>query len=77
MSEVPQTPPEPPAPTSRRRFGCMQVLGIILIAVLLSAIATGVWIKYNVYASAFKTTTLSEKEEAAFSEKLARLQAAA
>lgn len=77
MTEESQTPP-PTAPASapKRRFGCMQVLGIILAAVLLSAIATGVWIKYNVYASAFKTTTLSEKEEAAFAEKLARLEAA-
>lgn len=65
-----------PAPAPIRRFGCMQVLGIILAAVLLSAIAAGIWVKYNVYASAFKTTTLSEKEEAAFAEKLARLEAA-
>ena len=77
MTEASQTPtPSTLAPAPKRRFGCMQVLGIILAAVLLSAIATGVWIKYNVYASAFKTTTLSEKEEAAFAEKLARLEAA-
>ncbi len=77
MTEESQTPPaSPPALTPKRRFGCMQILGVILAAVLLSAIATGVWIKYNVYASAFKTTTLSEKEEAAFAEKLAMLEAA-
>ncbi len=69
-------PPTAPVPAPKRRFGCMQVLGVILAAVLLSAIAAGVWVKYNVYASAFKTTTLSEKEEAAFAEKLARLEAA-
>jgi len=74
--EIPTQPPSAPAPVPKRRFGCMQVLGIILAAVLLSAIATGVWIKYNVYASAFKTTTLTEKEEAAFAEKLARLESA-
>lgn len=77
MTDESQMPPANSAPsTPKRRFGCMHVLGAILAAVLLSAIATGVWIKYNVYASAFKTTTLSEKEEAAFAEKLARLEAA-
>jgi len=54
----------------------LQILGIILIAVVVSAIAAGVWVKYNVYASAFAPTTLSEKEEAAFAEKLALLEAA-
>lgn len=79
MTDSSQTPPaSSPAsvPAPKRRFGCLQVLGIILIAAVVSAIAAGVWVKYNVYASAFTPTTLSEKEEAAFSEKLARLEAA-
>lgn len=77
MTEESQTPPPgTPAHAPKRRFGCMQVLGTILVAVLLSAIAAGVWVKYNVYASAFTTTTLSESEEAAFVEKLAMLEAA-
>lgn len=74
--QSPTPPPTAPASAPKRRFGCMQILGIILAAALLSAIAAGVWVKYNVYASAFKTTTLSEEEEAAFAEKLARLEAA-
>lgn len=78
MSQDTQDPKPAPPGSSKppRRFGCMHVLGIILVAVLLSVIATGAWIKYNVYASAFKATTLSEKEEAVFAEKLARLEAA-
>ena len=79
MTESSLTPPlSSPAlaPAQKRRYGCLRVLGIILIAAVVSAIAGGVWVKYNVYASAFAPTTLSEKEAAAFSEKLARLEAA-
>lgn len=72
-----ETPAETtPAPKQKRRFGCMQVLVILLAAVLLAALGTGWWIKRNVYASTFKTTKLSEKEEAVFEEKLVRLEAA-
>lgn len=79
MTESSQTPTASspvPAPAPKRRFGCLQILGIILIAGVVSAIAAGVWVKYNVYASAFTPTTLSEKEESAFAEKLARMEAA-
>lgn len=75
-AQSPSPAPSAAAPVPKRRFGCMQVLGIILAAVLLSAIATGVWIKYNVYASAFKPVTLDEEEQAEFQAKLARLEAA-
>ena len=60
----------------KKRFGCLHVLGIVLVAVLISILATGWWVKHNIYASTFANTTLSESEEVAFSDKLARLEAA-
>ena len=67
---------ELPTPTKKRRFGCMQILVALLVALLIGIAATGWWVKRNVYASSFKTTQLSESEQAAFSEKVARLEAA-
>lgn len=54
----------------------MHVLLALLIAVLLSMLVAGIWVKRNVYASAFRPTVLSEKEETAFQEKVARLESA-
>jgi len=75
MSE--EKAPESTTPSKpKRRFGCMQILMIVLVAILLSIIATGWWVKHNVYASPFQPTELSEREQDAFEEKVARLEAA-
>jgi hypothetical protein len=65
-----------PAPKKRSARGCMKILGVLLAVVLVAILVTGWWVKHNVYASAFKTTTLTETEQSAFSLKLARLEAA-
>lgn len=65
-----------PAPRPARRFGCIHVLAIILAATLLAVVATGWWVKRNVYASPFEPTRLTEQEEAEFQQKVARLEAA-
>lgn len=71
-----KSPEITPAPKVARRFGCMHVLAIILAATLLSMLATGWWVKRNVYASPFKPVELNEREQAAFEQKLAQLEAA-
>ncbi len=64
-----------PSP-KRGSKGCLKILGVLLAVVLVTILVTGWWVKHNVYASAFKTTTLTETEQRAFSEKLTRLEAA-
>ncbi len=68
---------EAPIPAKKKSLsGCMKVLLVMFVAVLIGVVATGWWVKRNVYASTMKPTVLSESEEAAFSEKVARLEAA-
>lgn len=88
MTEDPPSPENTPAPAPspapapasapvhKRKFGCLQVLAVLLVAVLVAMGATAFWVKRNVYASAMKPTVLSESEQEAFSQKVARLEAA-
>ncbi len=63
--------------TKKSRIGCLQVLGIFALAILVSGLLIAWWVKYNVYASEFKPTTLSAKEEKILNAKLARLNKSA
>jgi len=57
-----------------RRFGCLQVLGIVALAVLVTAVATIFLAKAYLLPPAFKPVVLTPAEEKALSEKLADLQ---
>jgi len=63
--------------TANRRFGCLQVVGLLATAVILTAVLTGWWVKHYLYASPLTPTELSEKERKTLNTKLAALDAAA
>ena len=63
--------------TKKSRIGCLQILGILAFAIVITGLLMAWWIKYNVYASDFKQTTLSLKEEKILNAKLARLDESA
>lgn len=75
MSDETQTPPTTPAKPVGRS-GCMKMLMVALVAVLVAIAGAGIWVKRNVYASAFKPVTLDEDEQAEFQTKLAQLESA-
>lgn len=75
--QIPPTPTPAPTPPPPRRFGCLQVLLIVLVAMLLTAVAAGWWVKHYLYASPFKPTTLSAREEKVLENKLEQLDEAA
>jgi hypothetical protein len=57
----------------RSRPSCLQILGILLLGIVLIAALAGWWVKYNVYASPFDPTNLSESEKEVLEAKMARL----
>ena len=61
----------------KKRFSCLHVLGIMFIAVLLTALMTAWWIKSNIYANKFKPVQLSKKEQQVFEGKLDLLEKSA
>ena len=58
------------------RFSCLQVLVIIGIVAVVSALATGLWVKHYIYASPFEPTKLNAREEKVFQSKLEQLEQA-
>lgn len=61
------------AASPQRRFGCLQVLGIVLLAVILAVGAT-VWVVHSyIFPGDFKPVVLSRKEESRLNAKLAML----
>ena len=72
--------PEPAAqPVARRKmqFGCLHVLGIVLIVMLITGLFAGWWVKHYIYASPYKPTQLSPSAQKKLDEKLARLDESA
>ncbi|MDC0357462.1 arginine N-succinyltransferase [Oligoflexia bacterium] len=61
--------------TTSRRFGCLQVLIIVLVVALCTALGTAWWVKHYLYASNFKPTKLTTQEEQTLEGKLSRLGA--
>jgi hypothetical protein len=59
------------------RFGLLQVLGIVALVVVITALLTAWWVKHYIYASKFTPTVLTVKEQKALNSKLAKLDAAA
>ena len=68
---------EPSPPKSKRQFGCGQVVGLMLVAAILSAGAMFWWAKRYLYAKELSPVALSNQEEQVLERKLTRLEAAA
>jgi hypothetical protein len=61
----------------KRRFGCLHVLGILLIVIIITAFLTGWWLKQNLSASRFEPTQLNVEEQQELESKLSRLEQSA
>jgi len=55
------------------RFGCLSVLGIVCIIIVVTALATGWWVKHNIYASPFTPTRLDAREQQLLNAKLSKI----
>jgi hypothetical protein len=65
-----------PAP-KKFRFGLLQVLGIVAVVIIVTALLTAWWVKHYIYASKFTPTTLTAKEQKVLDSKLAKIEATA
>ena len=59
--------------TTGKRFGCLQVFGLIVVAVVITAGATVLIFKTYFFPSAFKPVTLNPREEQVLAAKLEKL----
>lgn len=59
------------------RFSGLQVMGIVALVMIATAILTAWWVKHYIYASKFKPTVLTAKEQKVLESKLARLEESA
>src|SRR4030042_4492339 len=59
------------------RFSGMQVMGIVALVMIATALLTAWWVKYYIYASKFKPTVLTAKEQKVLESKLAKLEESA
>jgi hypothetical protein len=67
-----------PEPVARKlRFGLLQVLGIVAVVIIVTALLTAWWVKHYIYASKFTPTVLTAKEQAVLDSKLAKIEATA
>jgi hypothetical protein len=67
-----------PEPVVKKfRFGLLQVLGIVGLVVVITALLTAWWVKHYIYASKFTPTVLTVKEQKALDLKLAKLEVTA
>ena len=74
MNEI-QHPPSSGTPVvSSWKKPVLIVTGIVLTCCLLTAVGTVWWVKRNLYASPLRPVELSQTEQAALNEKLARLE---
>jgi hypothetical protein len=56
------------------RFSFLQVMGIVALVIIMTAILTAWWVKHYIYASKFTPTVLTAKEQKALDSKLAKLE---
>jgi hypothetical protein len=56
------------------RFGLLQVMGMVGLAIIVTALLTAWWVKHYLYASKFTPTVLTAKEQEALGSKLAKLE---
>jgi hypothetical protein len=63
---------EPAAKTFR--FGLLQVMGIVALVMIVTALLTAWWVKHYIYASKFTPTVLTVKEQKVLDSKLAKLE---
>ena len=67
-----------PEPVVKKfRVGLLQVLGIVGLVVVITALLTAWWVKHYLYASKFTPAVLTVKEQKALDSKLAKLEATA
>ena len=64
----------PTAPARRKRFGALQVLGIVLLVVVLTAAGTAWYVKTRLFPSEFRPVELSVSEERELAEKMGALE---
>lgn len=74
MSEIDQRAEN--SKREKRRFGCLQVFGLMMLAVLVTIGLAAFWVKHNIYADRFEPTALNKKEERVLEAKMARLEEA-
>ena len=65
---------QPDAGPRKKGLGGLRVLGIVVLAVVITAVATAWFVKTRVFPSEFRPVTLSAQEEKALSEKLEALE---
>jgi hypothetical protein len=75
MNNMDEKIPEPAA--KKFRFGLLQVMGIVALAVIVTALLTAWWVKHYIYASKFAPTVLTVKEQKVLDSKLAKLEVTA
>jgi hypothetical protein len=62
-----------PAP-KKFRFGLLQVMGIVALVIIVTALLTAWWVKHYIYASEFTPTVLTPKERKVLDSKLAKME---
>ena len=63
-----------PEPVVKKiRFGLLQVMGLVALVIIVTALLTAWWVKHDKYASKFTQTVLTVKEQKALDSKLANL----
>lgn len=67
-----------PEPVVKKiRFGLLQVMGLVALVIIVTALLTAWWVKHYIFASKFTPTVLTVKEQKALDSKLAKLEATA
>jgi len=62
-------------PTAKKlRFSFLQVMGIVALVIIVTALLTAWWVKHYIYASKFTPTVLTAKERKVLDSKLAKLE---
>jgi len=61
------------APATERKLGCLHILGLLIVAMVISALISAWAIKIYIFPSEFEPVTLNAKEEHTLSQKLSTL----
>lgn len=67
----------PQTPSTKKSFGCLHVLLVIVILLLIAILGSMWWLKRNVYASEFKPVKLNPTEQVELDAKIKRLDSPA